>query len=144
MSSTEAAVNAAEGASASSQSASVQTSPTTALEQQRLRRNQLPPTLFEVTTRHQLPQRIDSKGSSTSSSSNSNKPSVSSAPPLSSSSVEFCSVTSAEAVEAGSSNSSRMSTSSSLGLSAQGEAAPPLGAKTEEVVRGIAFKVSTT
>merc|ERR1711988_1284739 len=93
------------------------------------------------TTRQQLPQRIDSKGSSTSSSSNSNKPSVSSAPPLSSSSVEFCSVASAEAVEAGSSNSSRMSTSSSLGLSAQGEAAPPLGAKTEEVVRGIAFKV---
>ena len=69
---------------------------------------------------------------------------MSSAPPLSSSSVEFSSVsTSAEAGEAsGYSNSSRMSTSSSLGLSAQGEAAPPLGAKTEEVVRGIAFKVS--
>ena len=38
--------------------------------------------------------------------------------------------------------SSKMSTTSSLGLSAHGEAAPPLGAKTEEIVRGIAFKVS--
>ena len=132
MSSTEAAVNAAEeGSSASSSVASVQTSPT-------LERRPQPPTSIEVTTR---PQRTVSKGSSTSS-----KPSVSSAPPLSSSSVEFSSVsTSAEAGEAsGYSNSSRMSTSSSLGLSAQGEAAPPLGAKTEEVVRGIAFKVSTT
>ena len=138
MSSTEAiAVNAAEEASASSStSAAVQTSPTH-LERPR---GQPPncPTSIEVITRPH--QRTVSKGSSTSS--NSTKPSVSSAPPLSSSSVEFSSVTSAEAGAAGSSNSSRMSTSSSLGLSAQGEAAPPLGAKTEEVVRGIAFKVS--
>ena len=137
MSSTEAiAVNAAEEASASSTSAAVQTSPT------HLERPRQPPrpTSIEVITRPH--QRTVSKGSSTSS--NSTKPSVSSAPPLSSSSVEFSSVTSAEAgaEAAGSSNSSRMSTSSSLGLSAQGEAAPPLGAKTEEVVRGIAFKVS--
>ena len=36
---------------------------------------------------------------------------------------------------------SKMSTSSSIGLMAQGDAAPPLGGKTEESIRGIAFKV---
>jgi len=36
---------------------------------------------------------------------------------------------------------SKMSTSSSIGLMAQGEAAPPMGGKTEESIRGQIFKV---
>ena len=36
---------------------------------------------------------------------------------------------------------SKMSTSSSIGLMAQGEAAPPMGGKTEESIRGQMFKV---
>ena len=36
---------------------------------------------------------------------------------------------------------SKMSMSSSIGLMAQGEAAPPMGGKTEESIRGQIFKV---
>lgn len=68
---------------------------------------------------------------STASTSSSSLPSVSSAPPLSSSSP-------ASIPSASSPGSSKMSTTSSGAISS---ASPPLAAKSEEVVRGIAFKV---
>ena len=84
--------------------------------------------------------KLTSRGSSTSTTSSKlSSLSVSSAPPFSSNSFsELSSVSTSES----SADYSKMSTTSSLGLAAKGEAAPPLGAKNEEVVRGIPFKVS--
>ena len=76
----------------------------------------------------------ESKTSLTSTSSIS---SVSSALPLSTASQSSC-----PSVSSLSSDLSKMSTSSSIGLASKSEAAPPSGAKVEEVVRGNSFRVS--
>nr|APS85776.1 extracellular regulated MAP kinase 1 [Paracyclopina nana] len=93
-------------------------------------------------------RKLTSRGSTTSSTTtSSSKLSVSSAPPLSSSSFsEIPSISSpiSTASSVAESEASKMSTSSSLGISARADpltGAPPLGAKNEEVVRGIPFKV---